>query len=234
MVKKIGIMQPYFFPYIGYWQLINDVDTYVIYDDVNYIKGGWINRNRILMKDKDILITLRLNGSSPNKLINQIEVENNPVAKRKLLKSIQLCYSRAPYFDEVYSVIEDIINHDEAKLSEYLAYSIKRLCEYMSINTKIILSSELVKNPELKAQDKVIEICTALKGTEYINAIGGIELYDKNAFSDKGLELKFLKTCDIKYTQHTDEFTSNLSIIDVLMFNSKDEVGELLEKYELV
>lgn len=123
---KIGIMQPYFFPYIGYWQLINAVDKYVIYDDVNFIKGGWINRNRILMNGEAKLINLKMNGASPNKLINEIELANDIVYNKKLLKTIESCYKKAPYFEKAFPIIEDIINNSERNLSKNLEYLIKK------------------------------------------------------------------------------------------------------------
>ena len=141
---KIGIMQPYFFPYIGYWQLINAVDKYVIYDDVNYIKGGWINRNRILINDKPSFINWKMNGSSPKKRIKEIHVSNDNRWKNKLLKSIELSYRKAPFFEMSFPIIEEIINHDEVNLSLYLENLIKRIAEYLEMNTEFVLSSNIV------------------------------------------------------------------------------------------
>lgn len=149
---KIGIMQPYFFPYIGYWQLINAVDKYVIYDDVNYIKGGWINRNRILINDKPSFINLKMNGSSPNKLIKEIHVSNDNRWKNKLLKSIELSYRKAPFFEMSFPIIEEIINHDEVNLSLYLENLIKRIAEYLEMNTEFVLSSNIEKDNSLKVK----------------------------------------------------------------------------------
>ena len=191
---KIGIMQPYFFPYIGYWQLINAVDKYVIYDDVNYIKGGWINRNRILINDKPSFINLKMNGSSPNKLIKEIHVSNDNRWKNKLLKSIELSYRKAPFFEMSFPIIEEIINHDEVNLSLYLENLIKRIAEYLEMNTEFVLSSNIEKDNSLKGQDKVIEICKSLGAKEYYNAIGGVELYSAENFNSYGIELRFLRT----------------------------------------
>lgn len=231
---KIGIMQPYFFPYIGYWQLINAVDKYVIYDDVNFIKGGWINRNRILMNGEAKLINLKMNGASPNKLINEIELANDIVYNKKLLKTIESCYKKAPYFEKAFPIIEDIINNSERNLSKNLEYLIKKICIYLSINTEIILSSNIEKNTELKGQDKVIEICRILGGDEYYNAIGGIELYSQNDFMNAKLKLKFLKNSTIEYKQFNNDFIENLSIIDLMMFNSVEDIKNKLEMYELI
>lgn len=230
---KIGIMQPYFFPYIGYWQLMNAVDKYVIYDDVNYIKGGWINRNQILMSGKPNIINLKMNGASSNKLINEVSVDNNSIWKNKLLKTIEYSYKKAPYFEVVFPIIKDIIFYDEINLAINLANSIKRIAEYLDIKTEFILSSNIEKDNNLKGQDKIIEICKILNASEYYNAIGGLELYSTENFESNGIELRFLRTEFIEYEQFSNEFISNLSIIDVLMFNSKDKVKEMLGKYTL-
>ncbi len=231
---KLGIMQPYYFPYIGYWQLINSVDKYVIYDDVNFIKGGWINRNRILMNGNAKLINLKMNGASPNKLINEVEAAYDIVYNKKLLNTIESCYKKAPCFNDAFPIIENIITYVENNLGRYLEYSIKKICKYLSINTELITSSILDKNNNLKGQEKVIEICEKLGAAEYYNAIGGQDLYSYNDFLEKGIKLSFLKTDTIEYKQFNNKFVPNLSIIDVIMFNSKDEVKDMLNKYSLI
>lgn len=227
-------MQPYFFPYIGYWQLINAVDKYVIYDDVNYIKGGWINRNRILINDKTSIINLRMNGASPNKLIKEVQVSSDNQWKKKLLKTIEQSYKKAPYFEKNFQIIEEIINYDEVNLSPYLENSINKIAEYLDIKTEIILSSNIIKDNSLKGQDKIIEICKNLEVTEYYNAIGGVELYSTRDFEANEIKLKFVETKSIKYKQFNNEFVSNLSIIDVMMFNSKEEIRKILGMYSIV
>ncbi len=229
---KVAIMQPYLFPYLGYWQLINAVDIFVIYDDVNYIKGGFINRNYIQINRKPFLFTLSLKKASSNKLINEIEVGDN---KEKLLKTIKLNYKKAPNFHNIYDLIADIILNPEKNLSKYVAYSIFKISEYLDIKTKFMFSSEIPKNKSAKGQEKIIEICKILNATVYINSIGGINLYKKEDFKKEGILLKFLKPGDIKYKQWDDnKFIPNLSIIDVLMFNKKDEIKDMLTNYTLV
>ena len=198
---KLGIMQPYFFPYIGYWQLMNAVDKYVIYDDVNFIKGGWINRNRILVNGKPQYFNVQMKGSSPFKLINEIEINNSEISINKNLKTIYMAYHKAPYFSKVNLLIEKILKKQTPNLAEYVINSIKCITEYLNINTEIIISSKMPKNNELKNQDKVIEICKKLNATEYYNAIGGMELYSFDDFRKSGINLSFLKTNDICYKQ---------------------------------
>lgn len=231
---KVGIMQPYFLPYIGYWQLMNAVDKYVIYDDVNFIKGGWINRNRILMNGEAKMINLQMNGASPNKLINEVEVLGNPIHNKKLLKTIESCYKKAPYYSNVFPVIENIINQDEKNLAKYLEFSIRQICEYLSIDTEIIVSSTINKNNDLRGEDKVIEICKVLGADEYFNAIGGQDLYSYDGFAVHEIKLSFLKTNSVEYKQFNNEFGSNLSIIDVMMFNSRYQIKDMFEVYELL
>ena len=231
---KLGIMQPYFFPYIGYWQLMNAVDKYVIYDDVNFIKGGWINRNRILVNGKPQYFNVQMKGSSPFKLINEIEINNSEISINKNLKTIYMAYHKAPYFSKVNLLIEKILKKQTPNLAEYVINSIKCITEYLNINTEIIISSKMPKNNELKNQDKVIEICKKLNATEYYNAIGGMELYSFDDFRKSGINLSFLKTNDICYKQFNNEFVPNLSIIDVMMFNSQEEIKAMLNDFTLI
>ena len=229
----IGIMQPYFFPYLGYWQLISTVDRYVVYDDVTYIKGGWINRNNILINGKASLITLPLDNSSSFKKINEIEITKDKKPVEKLIRSIGMAYAKAPYRDEVMPLIEDLLlrNTNIARLNYE---SILKIKEYLGFDTEIILSSSMAKNDALKGQDKVIHINKLLGATRYINAIGGMELYNRQDFEAEGLELKFLQMRNISYKQLKNDFVPYLSIIDVLMFNGADGTNEFLKEFTLV
>ena len=231
---KLGIMQPYFVPYIGYWQLLNAVDKYVIYDDVNFIKGGWINRNRILMNGEPRYFNLPMLGASPNKLINQIAVNQDGKFRSKNIQIIKDAYKKAPYFLQVFPVIEQILLCEKTNLAENIAESIRIICDYLGIQTEILISSSLQKDCSLKGQDKVISICNLLGATEYYNAIGGQDLYSFSDFEKEGIQLRFLKTEPMEYVQFGNSFHSNLSIIDVMMFNAKEEIREMLQKYILI
>lgn len=228
---KLGIMQPYFLPYIGYFQLIKAVDKYVIYDDVNYIKKGWINRNNILCNGQAHLFSISLRGASQNKLINEIEISDD---FSKFRKMIELSYRKAPYFEEVFKLLNSIIDYPNKNLSLFLANSIKEICKYLSIDTEIIFSSEIEKNNDLKGQEKILEICKILQAKTYTNAIGGQSLYDKDIFLKENIELYFLQSNLTVYKQNLDEFIPYLSILDVMMWNSKDEINSMLESYELI
>lgn len=234
-MKKIAIMQPYFFPYIGYWQLINAVDEFLVYDDVNYIKGGWINRNNILLNSQKHLLTLPLSGASSYLPINQIGIIEDEKQKEKLIKTIEQAYKKAPYYDDVFPIIYETIFHPSQNVAKAIYHSIQLITKYLNINTKITLSSSLEKNNNLKGQDKVIHVCKLLNTTTYVNAIGGLELYDKPSFAKEGMELLFLKTKEIKYNQLGGEgFIPMLSMVDVLMFNDVKTVQNFLDEYTLI
>ncbi len=231
---KLGIMQPYFMPYIGYWQLLNVVDKYVIYDDVNFIKGGWINRNKILVNGEPKYFNVPMLGASPYKLINEVGVNNDKKLIDKNLRMLEGSYKKAPYYSEAMKLMNGILNCNKDDLASYIKESFDIICEYLDINTELIISSELDKNCELKGQDKVLSICSLLGATEYYNAIGGQELYSFEAFKEQGIKLSFLKTEEIIYKQFNNEFCPNLSLIDVLMFNSKEKIKEMLNKFSLI
>ncbi|MGN0017452.1 MAG: WbqC family protein [Candidatus Gastranaerophilaceae bacterium] len=231
---KLSIMQPYLFPYLGYWQMISNVDEFVLYDDVNFIKGGWINRNNILINGNAKMFTLPLLNASPNKLIKEINVTDNINQKQKLLRMFQMTYSKAPYFKEIMPLLEKIINFENLSLAIYLKNHFEVIFDYLNIKTKLTLSSDIEKTEGLHAQSRVIDICKRIGTTQYINAIGGQELYNKEEFKKEGIELNFIKMNRIRYKQFNNEFVPNLSIIDVLMFNNKKELKNLLKAYILI
>lgn len=227
---KLAIMQPYMFPYLGYFQLIHAVDAFVVYDDVNFIKGGWINRNFMLANGDKQLITLPLQGAKPNKLINQIEVGG----QHKILQSIRHAYGKAPHFDAVYPILEDIFAQQEKNLARFLNHQLRSVCAYLGLNPQWHISSDLRKDNELRGQDKVLAICEELDATHYINVPGGKELYDSESFERKGMRLSFIQPRPVEYRQMGKECVPNLSIIDVMMFNDREQCSKLLKEYDLV
>lgn len=222
-------MQPYLFPYLGYFQLIHAVDVFVVYDDVNYIKGGRINRNHILSNDGKQIITLPLSASSPNKLINEIEI----AGRHKILQSITHNYKKAPHFNAIYPMIEDIFSQTTKNLAYFLNYQLQKICTYLDLNPAWHISSSLKKDNKLHGVEKVLAICKEIGATHYINAPGGRSLYDSRIFAEQGINLSFIQSENISYPQFGKDFTANLSIIDVMMFNDKPECTRLLGKYAL-
>ncbi|MDR1715560.1 MAG: WbqC family protein [Prevotella sp.] len=230
---KLGIMQPYFLPYIGYFQLLNAVDKYVIYDNIQYTKKGWINRNRILQNGKDLMITIPLEKDS-----DYLDIKDRCLSvgfdKKKLLNQIRESYRKAPYFDMLMPLIERIVNYDDTNLFHYIDNSIREICKYLDIKTEIIISSTLDIDHSLKGQDKVITICKELKATDYYNAIGGQELYSPEEFKKENINLYFISSNPIEYKQFANEFVPWLSILDVMMFNSLENIHKILDNYKLI
>jgi hypothetical protein len=237
---KIGGMQPYFLPYIGYWQLMNAVDKFLVDDNLQFMKAGWINRNRILLNGKAFFITIPLKDGS-NSSSYSLNICERFVSDRyfdkdvdKFLRTIRAAYGKAPYFNKAMPIIERCFLCEDKNLSKFIFNSIQVISEYLEINSEIIFSPHLEMDPSLKGQERVIDICKKFSATLYINAIGGLELYDSKLFESNGIKLKFLKSKISEYKQFSNEFVPNLSIVDVIMFNSKDEIKKMLDMYELI
>jgi len=231
---KVAIMQPYFLPYIGYFQLLASVDLFIIYDNIKYTKKGWINRNRMLQNGRDVLFSLPLKSDS-----DYLDVCDRELAldfnREKFLSQIVGAYKRAPYFGATYSLIESIMRYEDTNLFRFLRNSIVRICEHLGITTEIVISSSVVIDHALKNQDKVIALCEAVGAKIYVNAIGGRELYSKDLFKEKGIDLTFMQSKPFDYMQFGDKFVPWLSIIDIMMFNPINVVQDhLLAHYELI
>ena len=233
---KAAIMQPYLFPYIGYFQLINAVDTFVFFDDVNFIKKGFINRNNLLINRERTPFTISCKKISQNKFINQTEINFDLKEAAKLLHTIKLNYSKAPYFKEVYPLLEDFFSSNNKKfISEMAADSIMLVAKYLNINTTFKYSSISHHDSiSLKGEDRIISICVKEKVNQYFNPIGGVDLYNKSKFKAYNIDLNFLKPNAISYKQFNNDFVPWLSIIDVLMFNSVNNVKQQLNNYDLL
>jgi len=228
----VGIMQPYFLPYIGYWQLINAVDVFVVYDNIQYTKKGWINRNRVLNNGKDVYITLPIEKDSDYLNVDERIISKN-FDKKKLLIQIREYYKKAPYLSTGIKLFEEILMFEDRNLFEFIFNSIKVICNNLEIKTQILISSKIEINHKLKGKDKVISICKALNANNYINPIGGVELYNKNDFQVENINLKFLQTQYFEYSQKEFSFVPFLSILDMLMFNTIDEIKYNLLKYDI-
>lgn len=230
---KLAIMQPYFLPYIGYWQLINAVDVFVVYDNIKYTKKGWINRNRYLLSGKDAVFTVNIRNDSDYLNVSERYISTE-YKRNNLLRKLQYAYSKAPMIKSVFPVLSEIICCPENNLFDYIYNSIVKICMLFEVKTDIKISSSIHIDHSLKSEQKVISICKMLRADTYVNAIGGTELYDAATFAENGIELKFLKTNFVPYKQFGNEFVPGLSIIDVMMFNPKESVREMLDDYELI
>ena len=232
---KLAVMQPYSFPYIGYFQLLNSVDYFVFYDDVNYIKRGWINRNRILVNGDAIFLTIPCNKASQNKEIQEVTFDPNRPEIKKIKKTIVQAYGKAPHFEQVNPLINTILDTPTHSIAVLAEESIKKISEYLGINTKYYTSSkDFGDTKDSDRADRLIQLCERTNCSHYVNPVGGMEIYDKNYFRNQGVDLQFLKPKSVEYQQFTDRFIPWLSIIDVLMFNSVDEIQKMLTQYELL
>lgn len=224
---RLAIMQPYFLPYIGYWQLMGAVDAFVVYDRIKYTKKGWINRNRMLLNGSDAMFTLQLAQGSDQLMVCERELAPG-FDRRKLLAQFDGAYRKAPQYEALRPWLQALVLDPASNLFDYLWQSIAKVREQLGLTTRLIVSSEVPHDESLKAQDKVLAICTALGATSYVNAIGGMELYDREAFAARGIALRFHKARPFEYTQFGDTFVPWLSILDVLMFNSADVVDDVV------
>lgn len=227
-------MQPYFLPYIGYFQLMLESEVFVIYDNIKYTKKGWINRNRMLRNGEATVFSLPLKSAPDNLEIRERELagEFDP---KKILAQISGVYRRAPFFESTMSLMQDILLFPSRNLFEYIYYSIESLRNRLQIGTPLVICSSLDADHSLRGQDRVLKICRALNAKKYVNPPGGRALYDNRAFLDKGIELAFIEPNLIPYPQFGASFVPALSILDVLMFNSAHRIREeLLPAYEVV
>jgi hypothetical protein len=218
-------MQPYFLPYIGYFQLIAAVDTFILYDNIKYTKKGWINRNRFMRNNKEEIFSLPLRKASDSLNIGNRELSAE-FNRESLLSRLKDAYRYAPYVDQTLQLVEQIIGYSEQNLFLFLHNSIVQVCAHLCITTKLLVSSTIPIDHDLKGQDKVIALCKNLRASSYFNSIGGRDLYAKEQFSANGIELNFIKASSYEYPQQGASFIPWLSIIDVMMFNPLSLVQE--------
>ena len=233
-MKSLAIMQPYFFPYIGYWQMIHAVDRFIIYDDVNYIKGGWVNRNRILINGKPAYITVPLSQSSPYKSICDIALHPSLIWRDKLVKMIETTYRKAPHFGVVFPVIKKLIRHETDNLSNYLVHQLQTLAVFTGIETEFIVTSRRYGNNDLSGQERVLDICKREGATTYINLQGGQALYDADVFRGAGIDLRFIAMRPLPYKQRSAGFVPYLSIIDALMEIGPVDLNSHLNAFDFI
>lgn len=214
---KVAIMQPYFFPYIGYFQLIATSDVFVLHDDVQYIKGGWVNRNRILLNGEDRIVTLPVQKGAYDLPINARSYVQDAQPYKDIINLIQPAYSKAPFFQQVFPLLNDILMSADKNVARFNENLIRRIADYLGIKSKIIVSSDMEKNNSLAGELRVLEICKRLNATDYTNPIGGTALYHHETFNKQGIALHFLEAQNVRYQQRGEVWLPFLSIIDVMM-----------------
>lgn len=218
-------------PYIGFWQEVGIVDKYIFFDDVNYIKKGWINRNNILVGGNKYLFTLALTNASQNKYINEIEICDD---FEQLKKTIYMAYKNAPYFKEVMCLLERIFNYDNKNLARFVGNSIQEVSHWLGFKTEFAYSSEMENDKSLHKQDKIIDLCKYLEADYYFDSTGALDLYNKDVFRMNNITLQFVKSEITPYKQFNNDFVGGLSIIDVMMFNDPQAINRMLTKFELI
>ena len=245
--NKLAAMQPYFFPYIGYFQLIDEVDIFVLYDKVSYRKSTWLNRNRI--KDKGtsqpLYLTVPVQHVSSNMLIEKVRITKNDDWKTQFKNLIYYNYKRALFFDEVFEFIVELIFNDEKSLHKYNGNILLNISKKLGIMTSIIIENEAHEQVEanlrnmdipneLRKQHRVIQLCKLYDSKDYINPINGMSLYDFDFFERHNTQLHFMEAERIEYPQFNEPFWENMSIIDVLMHNGFDGTRKLLQHRKLI
>lgn len=221
-------MQPYLFPYLGYYQLVAAVDKFVFYDDVNYIKNGWINRNRLLLSGSVNYFTVPLAGASPFQKIHDVKIQNNGIWRRKLLQSMSQSYGKAPCFAAVFDLASSVLERSTDSISDMAKDSVIKVAEYLGLDTEFVETSRLYDNEHLTGTERVLDICQKTQASHYINLPGGRDLYSSDYFDKAGIQLQFIEPELMPYPQSKPPFTPGLSILDVLMWNDIPSVRALL------
>jgi len=228
-------MQPYLFPYIGYYQLMHAVDRFVVADDLTFIKQGWINRNRLLINGSAAYFTVPLRRHPADALIKDVEIDDGGGTRwrQTLLKTVANFYRRAPSFDAVYPIVERVIGAPFTRIADMARASLREVNDYLGITASIVESSSTYGNAHLKGQERVIDTCRAERASDYVNASGGRELYSHDEFLANGIRLHFICSDTIEYPQFRAPFVPSLSVVDLLMFTSQPAARELLKRYRL-
>lgn len=229
-------MQPYFMPYIGYFQLIKIVDKFIFYDDVTFIKQGWINRNKILINNQAKMFSIPLSNASSHVLIKDVLISEIAYQKwrKSFLNSIVFSYKKAKNYSEINALIEKILEKRPETISELAIKSVVEVAKYLDLKTEFQICSDVYSNTYLSGQNRVLDICINEKAITYINPVGGMELYSKSVFQEKNIELFFIKANKSVYPQFSEEFVPFLSIIDVLMFNDLEDIHKQLDNFTLL
>ena len=228
-MKTCAVMQPSLFPYIGYYQLVYASDVLIVYDDVNFIKKSYINRNSILVNGHEKLFSMSIHRASQNILIQNLYYA--PVDK--LIKTIQMSYCKTPYYKDVIDLITNVLNNENRNISKLNELSIRMVFDYLGISKKIVFASELDYDRTEERANRLIALTKMQSCGHYINSPGGKELYQKEYFDKQGIKLSFIESKITPYTQLAKEFVPYLSMIDILMNCSKEEIIKMLSNYEL-
>ncbi len=229
---KVAIHQPYFIPYIGYWQLIDSVDLFAIADNYNYIWHGWINRNRILDDNTIRYYGITVDHASQNRYICDHLLK--PIDKDLKIRQLMGFYRKAPHLEEGLALMDRMLSFEGDNLADFLYESIRMVCEYLHIDTEIVRTSDYDQDPDLRFADRIYDYCRQMGADTYHNLIGGTRLYNFEEFEAQGLKLAFVEPLPMPYPQSSESFEFGLSIIDVIMQNSVEDIQPMLKSYRLI
>lgn len=235
---KIGIMQPYFFPYIGYFSLIKYVDKFIFFDTPQYISHGWVNRNRILdQKGNPDYITVPIKKVSRETPIKEIEISMDKNWRETIVGKLSVYKRKAPNYDAVINFVKDILYGSEySNLSELNCMSIERTCEMIGLTNDFSVFSKMdLQIGQVNAPDEwALYITRALQGDIYVNPPGGQSFFDKEKYESNNIKLQFLESRLRPYIQRIGRFEPGLSILDAMMFCKNDEIKDMLEDYRII
>ncbi|WP_429218774.1 WbqC family protein [Aeromonas veronii] len=233
---KLAIMQPYFFPYIGYFSLIMQSDEFIIFDTPQFMRKGWIERNRIgKLTGGSVYIKVPLNKADLSTSIKEMSIDNTSDWRGKILSQLEIYKKRAPFYDDVLALVKEVLNTETSSIVHLNKIALEKVCNYLRIDKKFKVFSEMnleIESPQ--APDEwALNICKALDVKYYVNAAGGESFFDKRKYTNNNIQLCFINQPIDKYKQFGHEFEPGLSIIDVMMFNSPEEVIQMLSQGSL-
>lgn len=232
-MPRIAVMQPYLFPYLGYFHLMHAVDRFIVLDDVNYIPRGWINRNAILAGGRASRFSIPVRSASQNRKINELERGDDVKWRSKFLRRLESSYRKAPCFAPTMSLVTEILESAERHLATWLVMSLRRTCVQLGLDTDILPTTVPYDNHALKAEQRIVDICRRENAGTYVNLIGGRSLYDVQRFAERSVQLRFTRSRFPPYRQFKHDFVPGLSILDVLMFNDTAQLRVQLSAYDL-
>jgi hypothetical protein len=232
---RLAIMQPYFIPYIGYFQLMAAVDKFVILDDVNFINRGWINRNRIPVNGRAHWLTVPLVKASQNRLINEIYIVEDDGWKDKMLRTVEASYTAAPFAETILSLFSQVLASAEGRLSTFLFRTLTQVAAYIGTNVCMEETSAIYPKEARKGQHRILDICVREGATCYVNPPGGRELYNPELFASAGVKLQFLDAnlgeLPLRYSGQEGPC---FSILDLMMLNSQNALKKAVGGFRLV
>ena len=234
---KLAIMQPYLFPYLGYFSLINQAEKFIIFDTPQFMRKGWIERNRIIKEGGgSVYIKVPLTKAPLGTSILEMEINNSSEWRNKIFAQLDIYKKKAPYFKQVITLVTESFSGDFVSISKLNENILRYVCEYLEIKTEIVVFSELnvdVEQPQA-ADEWALNICSAVGAKEYLNAVGGKDFFDAKKYSRNNVELFFIDQPLCEYKQFGGEFEAGLSILDVMMFNSPKDIMVMLDKGSLI